>query len=394
MNENKGFDFQKFIEDSKNTLLNPKEQFAKLETQGGLVEPIIKAAIYGAIGGLFTMLWSLLHLGGALGGVFGGAVGVSAFFLSIIGAVVGAFIGGIIILVLSSICSGNSEFEANLRVAVALMVIFPITSFLNVLGGVNYWLNTIVALGVNLYSLYMLYWGLTLTLKGKEQSAKIIGFVLGGLLVLILIIGLATRAAVGTFSKYGSSRFEKELEKYQKEAEKMAAQYEDEMANMENNEDEEVTESTNANPRPEEFPQKAFDYAKDWFAKGNPVVTANELDNLIGATTELKAMDKTQTAETLKLIQTYGFKDVEDYTKRYTSVVFAMEGVRSLQAMQIVMEASEKEKKAAEVFTLDKAFESALKQIIASAKLTQADVKFAYDNWDKMNKLIEKGKEN
>jgi hypothetical protein len=392
MNENKGFDFQKFIEDSKNTLLNPKEQFAKLETQGGLVEPLIKAAIYGAIGGFFTMLWSFLHLGGALGGVFGGAVGVSAFFFSIIGAVVGAFIGGIIILVLSSICSGNSEFEANLRVAVALMVIFPITSFLHVLGGVNYWLNALVGLGVNLYSLYMLYWGLTLTLKGKEQSAKIIGFVLGGLLVLFLIIGLATRAVVGTFSKYGSSRFEKELEKYQKEAEKMAAQYEDEMANMESNEDEEATENTNANPRPEEFPQKAFDHTKDWFAKGTPVITNDKLDRLIQATTELKGMDKSQTAESLKLIQTYGFKDIEDYTKSYIAVVSAMEGVKTLQGMQTMMEASDGEKKAAEMFTLDKAFEAALKQTIAGPALTQADIKFAYDNWDKLNELVELGK--
>jgi hypothetical protein len=71
-----------------------------------------------------------------------------------------------------------------------------------------------------------------------------------------------------------------------------------------------------------------------------------------------------------------------------------MEGVKSLQAMQIIMEASEKEQKASEVFTLDKAFESALKQIIAGAKLTKADVKFAYDNWDKVNELIDKGKTN
>jgi hypothetical protein len=124
------------------------------------------------------------------------------------------------------------------------------------------------------------------------------------------------------------------------------------------------------------------------------LLTADKLDNLILATDEFKAIDRTEADKALKIIQTYGFKDIEDYTKCYSTVVFAMEGVKSLQAMQIIMEASEKEQKASEVFTLDKAFESALKQIIAGAKLTKADVKFAYDNWDKVNELIDKGKTN
>jgi hypothetical protein len=396
MDENKGFDFPKFIDDSKSALLNPKEHFAKLETQGGLAEPLIKALIYGAIAGIFTMLWSFLHIGSAAGGMLGGAVGVSAFFFSIIGAVIGAFIGGVIVLVLSSICSGNADYEANLRVAVALMVIFPVSSFLNVLGGLNHWLNTIVNLGVNLYSLYMLYWALTLTLKGKEQTAKTIGFVLGGIVLFFLLISLL----FGSAARFGArhlegklSQYEDELKKYESVAEEMAAKYEAEAAEMENEEvDEESSEISN--PKPDVFPQKAFDYSKDWFEKGAPLLTADKLDNLILATDEFKAIDRTEADKALKIIQTYGFKDIEDYTKCYSTVVFAMEGVKSLQAMQIIMEASEKEQKASEVFTLDKAFESALKQIIAGAKLTKADVKFAYDNWDKVNELIDKGKTN
>ncbi len=396
MNENKGFDFPKFIDDSKNALLNPKEHFAKLETQGGLAEPLIKALIYGAVAGVFTMLWSFLHLGPVIGGMFGGAVGVSAFFFSIIGAVIGAFIGGVIVLVLSSICNGNADYEANLRVAVAVMVIFPVSSFLNVLGGLNHWLSTIVTLCVNLYSLYMLYWALTLTLKGKEQTAKTVGFVLGGIILFFLLLSLL----FGTAARFGArqlegklSQYEDELEAFEKSTEEMAAKYENEAEEMEaENTDEESAEISN--PKPEAFPQKAFDYSKDWFEKGAPLLTADKLDKLILTTGELKGIDRTQADAALKLLQANGFKDAEDYTKSYSTVVFAMEGVKSLQAMQVMMDASEKEKKAAEMFTLDKAFESALKQIIAGAKLTQADVKFAYDNWDKVNELIEKGKRN
>ena len=49
---NENFSLQKFIEDSKSAILNPKEHFATLSTTGGFGEPVIKAVIYGFIAGL------------------------------------------------------------------------------------------------------------------------------------------------------------------------------------------------------------------------------------------------------------------------------------------------------------------------------------------------------
>ena len=40
--KNQGFNFGKFIEDSKNALLKPKEYFESMPTSGGFIEPIIK----------------------------------------------------------------------------------------------------------------------------------------------------------------------------------------------------------------------------------------------------------------------------------------------------------------------------------------------------------------
>ena len=57
---NESIDFNKILKDSRETLLNPKEYFKSMPLSGGLAEPLIKAAIYGVVAGLFALLWSLL----------------------------------------------------------------------------------------------------------------------------------------------------------------------------------------------------------------------------------------------------------------------------------------------------------------------------------------------
>lgn len=84
------FDFKEFIQNSRDVLLNPKEFYSRFELTGGIVQPLIKALIYGAVAGLFLMIWSIVHFGGVSGGILGGAVGISAFFLTIVGALIGA----------------------------------------------------------------------------------------------------------------------------------------------------------------------------------------------------------------------------------------------------------------------------------------------------------------
>ena len=132
---NEKFSFQKLIEDSKSAILNPKEHFTTLNTTGGFGEPVIKAVIYGFIAGVFAFLWSLLNISGGsgLGSLFGGAVGIMALIGSIISALIGLFIGGIIVLIISSICSGSNDYEANVRVVATMMVLIPINAFLNIL---------------------------------------------------------------------------------------------------------------------------------------------------------------------------------------------------------------------------------------------------------------------
>ena len=187
---NGSFSLNKFYRESKKTLFRPKAYFTAMETTGGWGEPVLKALLYGVIAGIFILIWSLLDVIGVTTGVFSGNVGVVGFFGTIIGAVIGVFIVGLIILILSSLCKGNKNYQANSRVAAAIMIIVPVNAVLGFFSGISYGLGVIISMIINLYGVYMLYAALTLTLKGNQKSAKAVAYILGALVVVITIIGL------------------------------------------------------------------------------------------------------------------------------------------------------------------------------------------------------------
>ncbi len=207
---NQGFNFTKFVEDSKNALLNPKEYFANMSTTGGLTNPIIKVLIYGSIIGIFAFLWSTAGLRFASGPAWlGGGLGVMAFFGSIIGTMIGLFIGAVIMLVISSIFSGNTDFEANIHVVAALSVISVISSAFSFFDGVNLYLSAIVSISISLWGIWMTYQALVHTLKASESGVKILMIVLAVLIVIFSFVGIAAKKTMQHFSaKYGLENLE------------------------------------------------------------------------------------------------------------------------------------------------------------------------------------------
>ena len=80
-------------------------------------------------------------------------------------------------------------------------------------------LGALVGLTINLYALYILYLGLSIALKGKEQSAKVTSYVLGGLLLLFTLIGIGTRHAARTYLDFGINQIEYNLKSRESVAE-------------------------------------------------------------------------------------------------------------------------------------------------------------------------------
>lgn len=183
---NESINFNKILKDSRETLLNPQGYFESMPLAGGFAEPLIKAAIYGTVAGLFALLWSVIGFSAVgAGGIWGGAMGIMALIWSVIGAIIAVFIGGAIMLVISAICGGNTDYEANVRITSSLMVVYPINAFLAFSYGINFTLGGVIALAVSLYSLYLLYHAVIQALKGKESTMKIVAIVL----LLIALLG-------------------------------------------------------------------------------------------------------------------------------------------------------------------------------------------------------------
>ncbi|MGE5418783.1 MAG: YIP1 family protein [Chloroflexota bacterium] len=209
---NESFDINEFVKESKDVLVNPN-YFSTMKTTGGMTEPLIKAVIYGALAGLFTFLWSLLNLGPVTGGLFGGAIGVMAFIWAVIGAVIGLFIGGVIILILSAICKGNTDFEANVRVTAAIMIVMPISAALGFFSGINFYLGTFVSLAINIFALWLTYKALVQALKAKPETARIVLYVFIAIFVLFMLVGMGTRRKASQFmNNFNSSEFKELIE--------------------------------------------------------------------------------------------------------------------------------------------------------------------------------------
>lgn len=181
---NESINVNKILKDSRETLLNPKGYFASMPLTGGFAEPLIKAAIYGTLAGLFSLLWSVLGFSAMGVGIWGSAVGILSLIWAVVGAVIGVFIGGVVVLVISAICGGNTDFEASVRVSASLMVVYPISACLAFFYAINFTLGGLVGLIVNLYALYLLYEAIIQALKGKESSMKIVLIVLAVILML------------------------------------------------------------------------------------------------------------------------------------------------------------------------------------------------------------------
>ncbi|MES0489713.1 MAG: YIP1 family protein [Leptospirales bacterium] len=198
------FDIKKFMDDSIKTVVAPKEYFTTMPLTGGFIEPLIKAAIYGALAGVITFLWIIIGLGkitAMSGGAGLVAAGIGSLIITPIIGVAGLFIGGAIILAISAIAGGKTDYEASVRVASAIMVVMPIGAVFYFINSISFTLGALISMGINLYSLWILFNALITSLTAKESVIKI---VLGILALLALIGGLYMLLAVSVFANLTS----------------------------------------------------------------------------------------------------------------------------------------------------------------------------------------------
>lgn len=189
------FDLNLFLKDSKNTLLNPNSYFSKLRLSGGMTEPLLKAAMYGTLTGLIYLLCYFLKVKALGAGYTGEAVGLLAFIKIIFAAAAGLFIAAFVILIISSICKGNTGYEANLRVTASVMAVVPVYAVLSISRAINLYFGAVTSVIVFTYFLWILYHGLVNSLGCKPGKARVVGYVLTGMMIILLFFNIRASAA-------------------------------------------------------------------------------------------------------------------------------------------------------------------------------------------------------
>jgi len=148
--------------------------------------------------------------------LFGGAVGIMLLLGSIIGAIIGLFIGAVILLVISAITKGSTDFEANVRVTAAVMIIMPISALLAFVTGLNFTAGVIIGIAVNIFALYLMYHGLVEALKANAGSAKVVIYILIALIVLIMLFTFTAKRKIQ--KQFDNTDFKELLEDVNKDA--------------------------------------------------------------------------------------------------------------------------------------------------------------------------------
>ncbi len=211
------FDFKNFIEESKKTLLSPQEYFTSMPKTGGLVEPLIKVVLYSFTAGVIGLILGLLHISRFGGGFLpGAAAGIASIILSPIFGVIGFFIGSVVLLIISAICCGNTDFEANARVVASMSVLFPIGAFLNFTYGISIYLGILCGLAVSLYGVWLLFNALVHSLSAKPNASKIVAGIVAAIMLISTITTYTTISRISKIRKMSQKEYNMEqlMEKY------------------------------------------------------------------------------------------------------------------------------------------------------------------------------------
>ncbi len=390
-----GFDLKTFIEDSKAVLLDPKDYFGHMSISGGYGEPVIKVLIYGAIMGIINYIWFLTGLGIASGtSWFGSGIGFMALFSTIIFSIIGLFIGGVILLVISAILGGNTDYEANVRVVAALMVISIVHSLFGFVDSINLYLSAIVSIAISLWGLYISYQALTLTLKAGEKGSKILMIILAVIIVITSFTGIAAKKALqalGDNYKMENMSSEEQQEAALKMVEKMTG------GEVKAKDMQKVIEESKKTEKEEEEKEEAQSSKSD-FVKPDafPEETFAELTEVLSNNSKL---DETKINKTLQLFDDINGKagleglgeeakkaKIDSIAKQYdfASLDDAITGTiqPALLSATFLTLISKTEGKTGS--------EEMLKAFLSQNPISLQDLKFTYDNWDKVMLLQDK----
>ena len=170
-------------------IVNPKRYFTKIVADGNMEESMLKAFLYGLLGGLLVLFIRLL--GGAsitLGSIFTAIIIVPVLAVALL------FVMGGLLMLVSEITGGERDWEIAIKGLASVFFIYPAILVLNALAFncVSIW---VISLLVDIYILFLFYNISLYCMRGKRANVI---FVIA-ILALFMATVYATDYRIGWF---------------------------------------------------------------------------------------------------------------------------------------------------------------------------------------------------
>lgn len=170
-------------------LTKPKRYFTKIVADGNMEESMLKAFLYGLLGGGLVLILRLI--GGAtitIGSVFTAIIIVPVLAVALL------FVMGGLLMLVSEITGGERDWEIAIKGLASVFFIYPVILVLNALA-FNCTSMWIISLIVDAYVLFLFYNISLYCMKGKKQNVLIVI----GILALFIAMVYVTDYRIGWF---------------------------------------------------------------------------------------------------------------------------------------------------------------------------------------------------
>lgn len=166
----------------RDVIINPKKFFTHIVADGDVEESMLKAFIYGLIGGVLVLGLSLL--GGAT--ITRMAVFAQLVFIPVL-AVALLFVGGGLLMLVSEITGGERDWEIAIKGLASIFFVYPIILVLNALAFncTSVWVISIIC---DIYVLFLFYNIALYCMRGRRSA---VALVIGILALFMLTVYLS-----------------------------------------------------------------------------------------------------------------------------------------------------------------------------------------------------------
>ncbi len=180
---------KKWYKSIKGIVINPRRYFSKIVADGDIEESMLKAFIYGLMGGLLVL--GIRLIGGAtitISSVFTAVVIVPVIAVGLL------FVGGGLMMLVSEITGGERDWEIAIKGLASIFFIYPVILVLNALAFncTSMWIISIIG---DVYILFLFYNIALYCMHGRRAAV----IVIIGIFALFMLTVYLTNYHIGWF---------------------------------------------------------------------------------------------------------------------------------------------------------------------------------------------------